>query len=135
MHEIERPKVFLVDDNVGLRSMLRELLAEAGVEVVGEADNGTAALRYIPGAACPGGLVVLMDVRMPGPVNGIEATRLLVGRCERLGVIVFTAFPGSGIEQAAIAAGAVDVLVKGAPAETIAETVRRTWSRMVAVAT
>jgi hypothetical protein len=31
MRQIERPKVFLVDDNVGLRSMLRELLAEAGV--------------------------------------------------------------------------------------------------------
>jgi DNA-binding NarL/FixJ family response regulator len=128
-----RPRVYLVDDDARLRAMLRGLLEDAGAEVVGEADDGTAAVRYIPRAAYPDGLVVLMDVRMPGPINGIEVTRLLVERCGQLSVIVFTAFPGSGIEEAAMRAGAVDVLVKGAPAQTIVAAVERAWSGMVPI--
>jgi DNA-binding NarL/FixJ family response regulator len=78
-------------------------------------------------------LVILMDVRMPGPVNGIEATRLLVNRRVDVGVIIFTAFPGTGIEQAARDAGAVEVLTKGCPAATILDAVGRAWSGMVPV--
>jgi DNA-binding NarL/FixJ family response regulator len=127
-------RVYLVDDNPRLRAMMRELLEDAGAEVVGEADDGTTAVRYIPRVAYPDGLVVLMDVRMPGPINGIEATRLLVDRCERLSVVVFTAFPGSGIDAAARDAGAVDVLIKGASPATIVEAVTGAWSRTVPVA-
>ena len=124
----QRPRAFLVDDNDGLRVAIRELLTDAGVEVVGEArDSGTALLAIPPAATSP--LVVLMDVRLPGPVNGIEATRRLLERRADVRVIIFTAFQrrrhGTG---AALAAGAVMVLVKGAPAETIVIAVRRAWS-------
>jgi DNA-binding NarL/FixJ family response regulator len=127
------PRVFVVDDNQGLRESIRELLTAAGVEVVGEAADSLDALRKIPSAAYVRGLVVLMDVRMPGPVNGIEATRLVIDRCDRVAVIIFTAFPGDGIEQAARQAGAVEVLAKGCPAEAIIDAVTRAWSAMVPV--
>jgi DNA-binding NarL/FixJ family response regulator len=128
------PRVFVVDDNHGLRVSIRELLTDAGVEVVGEAADSLDALRKIPPAAYARGLVVLMDVRLPGPLNGIEATRLLVDRCERLRVLIFTAFPGEGIEQAARHAGAVELLAKGCPAEMIVDAVTRAWSGMVPIA-
>jgi DNA-binding NarL/FixJ family response regulator len=127
------PRVFVVDDNDGLRGSIRELLADAAVEVVGEAVDGLDALRKIPSAAYLGRLVVLMDVRLPGPVNGIEATRLLLDRCQRIAVIVFTAFPGAGIERAARQAGAVDLLTKGCPAVEIVDAITREWSRMAPV--
>jgi DNA-binding NarL/FixJ family response regulator len=128
------PRVFVADDNNGLRESIRELLTDAGVEVVGEAADSLDALRKIPPAAYARGLVVLMDVRMPGPVNGIEATRLVIDRCEHVAVIIFTAFPGDGIEQAARQAGAVELLAKGCPAEAIVDAVTRAWSGMVPVA-
>lgn len=129
----DRPRVFVADDNAGLRATLRELFADAGIEVAGEAGDSTAALRTIPPLAYTAPLVILMDVRMPGPINGIEATRLLIDRCDHVAVIIFTAFPGHGIEQAARRAGAVELLVKGCPAEVLVDAVLRAWHAMVPV--
>ena len=125
----ERPSLFIVDDNEGLRASLADLFDDAGIEVVGEAGDAAEALRKVPPAAylhVP--LVVLMDMRMPGRVNGIEATRLLLDRCDGLRVLMFTAFGGPAIESAARAAGAVDVLTKGIPAAEIVAAVQRAWS-------
>ena len=121
------PRVFLTDDNAALRATLRDLFADTGIEVVGEAGDGAEALRAIPLVAGASPLVVVMDVRMPGPINGIEATRLLTARRSRAAVIVLTAFPGAGIEQAAREAGAVDVVAKGAPIAELARAVERAW--------
>lgn len=125
------PRLYLADDNDGLRASLCDLVADAGVEVVGQAGDSAEAIRAVPPAAASLPLVVLMDVRMPGPINGIEATRLLMGCCQRIAVIIFTAFPGGGIEQAARRAGAVELLAKGCPPEVIIAAVTRAWSRMV----
>jgi hypothetical protein len=40
-----RPRVFLCDDNAGLRAAIRELLTDAGMQVVGEAVDGRAMSR------------------------------------------------------------------------------------------
>src|SRR5262245_21566936 len=101
------PRAAIVDDNHALRATVRELLIDAGIQVVAEAADGMRALRTIPPAAYQLPLVVLMDLRMSGPINGIETTRLLIERCGLVAVIIFTAFPGTGIEQAARQAGAV----------------------------
>src|SRR5262245_59260556 len=101
MYQPARPRVVVIDDNAHLRASLCELLADAGIQVVAQAHDGMEALRTIPPLAAAAPLVALMDVRMPGPVNGIEATRLLIDRCAHVAVIIFTAFPGSGIEEAA----------------------------------
>lgn len=128
------PRAAIVDDNHALRAAIRELLTDAGIQVVTEAADGMQALRTIPPSAYEVPVIVLMDLRMPGPINGIETTRLLIGRCERVAVLIFTAFPGSGIEQAARQAGAVELLAKGCPAEAIVAAVTRAWARMVPVA-
>jgi DNA-binding NarL/FixJ family response regulator len=127
------PRVAIIDDNHALRATINELLTDAGIEVVAEAADGMQALRAIPPAAYQLPLVVLMDLRMPGPINGIETTRLLIDRCDQVAVIIFTAFPGAGIEQAARQAGAVELLVKGCPAEAIVAAVRQAWVGMVPV--
>ena len=62
-----------VDDDRGFREMLRDLLVEDGIEVVGEASDGGEAAR-VASEVVPD--VILMDLRMPN-VDGIEGTRLL----------------------------------------------------------
>lgn len=133
MHQPDRPRLFIADDNGALRATLRDLFVDADIDVVGEAGDSVTALRTIPPLAYRMPLVILMDVRMPGPVNGIEATRLLIDRCQHVAVIIFTAFPGDGINQAARDAGAVELLAKGCPATAIIAAVRRAWSGMVLV--
>jgi CheY-like chemotaxis protein len=57
------PRVLLVDDNPGMRRVLRGLLQDAGMQVVGEAADG---LEGVAQAAVIRPDVVLMDWRMPG---------------------------------------------------------------------
>jgi len=68
-----RPSVLIVDDHAGFRASARALLELQGFEVVGEADDGEAALeaaaRLLPD-------IVLLDVQLPG-MDGFEVAELL----------------------------------------------------------
>ena len=69
-------RVVLADDHPVVRGGLRALLRTIdGFEVVGEAEDGEAAVREVqlPGPTC-----VLIDVRMP-VLDGVEATRRVRG--------------------------------------------------------
>ena len=61
----------LVDDHDLFRTGLRNLLEEQGLQIVGEASEGSTALGLVRELAPD---VVVMDLNMPG-MNGIEATR------------------------------------------------------------
>src|SRR4051812_13163164 len=69
-----RIKVLLVDDHQMVLEGLRGFLAaDPGIDVVGEATSGDAALKLAPTLAPD---VVVLDVTMPG-LNGIETMRQL----------------------------------------------------------
>jgi DNA-binding NarL/FixJ family response regulator len=97
------------------------LKAEADIEVVGEAEDGAAAVeaaqRLHPD-------VVLMDVRMP-ELDGIEATRrLLSGPDPRPRVLVLTTFDLDEYVYEALRAGASGFLLKDAPEDRLVAAIR-----------
>ncbi len=105
-------RVLLVDDDALVRSGLRMMLAGAAqIEVVGEAEDGRAALaavdRHRPD-------LVLMDIRMP-VVDGIEATRLLRAQPSPPAVLVLTTFDADELVLRALRAGAAGFLLKDTP--------------------
>ena len=85
--------------------------AEPDLEVVGEAADGREALRARARARPD---VVLMDVRMP-VLDGLEATRLLLGRVRQPRGAVLTTFDLDEYVYEAIRAGASGFLLKSAP--------------------
>jgi len=67
------PSLLIVDDHGDFRSVARELLADEGFDVTGEAADGEQALAFVA-AEHPD--VVLLDVQLPG-MDGFEVARRL----------------------------------------------------------
>jgi DNA-binding NarL/FixJ family response regulator len=112
-------RVLVVDDHELFRTGLRELLEDAGFEV-GEAANGEAALRRVPGFAPD---VVLMDLGLPG-MAGIEATRLLREAAPATRVLVLTMSQDESRVLDALCAGASGYLLKESTLDEITVAIR-----------
>ncbi|MGR0220598.1 response regulator [Agromyces sp. ZXT2-6] len=113
MTESARPatRVLLVDDQELVRAGFRLILERAGLEVVGEAQDGAAAVAR---AAETQPDVVLMDIRMP-VMDGIEATRRIVASDEPPRVLALTTFDHDEYVYAAVRAGASGFMLKDVP--------------------
>ncbi|HEY0217879.1 MAG TPA: response regulator transcription factor, partial [Cellulomonas sp.] len=99
---------------MGFRLVLQD---EPDLHVVGEAGDGTEAIRQVEALAPD---VVLMDVRMPG-MNGIDATERIVRSGAAARVLILTTFDLDEYAFAALRAGASGFLLKDArPAELTA---------------
>ena len=109
-------RVFLVEDETLVREGLRVLLRLApGIEVVGEAIDGSEAVERIP-AAQPD--VVLLDVRLP-KLDGIGVLRTLRDAGALPPTIVLTTFHDHEIVFAALRAGARGFLLKDVSLEQL----------------
>lgn len=104
-------RVVIVDDHAMVRAGLSQLLEAApGIEVVGSAADGTAALEVVADTSPD---VVLMDLQMPG-MDGVTATREIVGSGSPAQVVVLTSYSDGERIVAALDAGAVGYLLKDA---------------------
>ncbi|WP_460785159.1 response regulator [Microbacterium tumbae] len=119
----EQPiRLVVVDDQAMLRGALSALLdLEPDMRVVGSAGDGEEALRVVA-ATRPD--VCLMDIQMPG-ADGIEATRAVRAANPATRVLIVTTFARPGYLRSALDAGASGFVVKDAPAEQLADAVRR----------
>ena len=77
-------RVLVVDDHPSFRRCARALLEAEGFDVVGEAENGTAALELAEQLAPE---LVLVDVQLPD-LDGFEVTARLLARKPRLKVVL-----------------------------------------------
>ena len=112
-------RVVVVDDQTLVRQGIRTLLDLAGIEVVGEADDGEAALAVI-GESSPD--VVLLDLRMPR-YDGIWALNRLRELGGEVPVLVLTTFDDDELVLEALRAGARGYLLKDVTVEQLARAV------------
>jgi two-component system, LytTR family, response regulator AlgR len=116
----ESLRAIIVDDEPPARGRLRRLLEELGeVEVVGEAANGSEALKLCAEIDPD---VVLLDIRMPG-MDGVEAARHLATLENPPAVIFTTAYDEHAME--AFETQAVGYVLKPVRREKLAQAIRR----------
>lgn len=120
--ETDPIRVVLIDDHTVVRRGLRSFLeAYADIRVVGEAVSGEQALERID-SWLPD--VAVMDLLMPGGMNGIETTDRLRGISPHTKVVVLTAYTDDERVVAALRAGATGYVRKDAAPELLLMAIR-----------
>ena len=115
-------KLLLADDQALVRGAMAALLnLEVDLEVVAEVERGDLVVERAQETRPD---VALLDIEMPG-LDGIAAASALREACPDVRVIVVTTFGRPGYLRRAMESGAVGFVVKDAPAEQLADAIRR----------
>lgn len=116
-------KVLLVDDHKIVRQGVRAYLETlADIQVIAEADSGSASLAAVEQNHPD---VVLMDLEMPGDMDGIAATRQIRKLRPETQVIVVTSHHQDEYIFPAVRAGAISYLLKDIEPDELAAAIRK----------
>jgi NarL family two-component system response regulator LiaR len=115
-------RVLLVDDHAVVRKGLRALLdREAGIDVVGEAEDGERAVQLVERLRPD---VILMDLEMPG-IGGVEATRQIGEAHPDAKIVVLTSHAADEDVFPALKAGAQGYLLKHSAPEDVVRAIHQ----------
>lgn len=125
--KFESPKapinLWLVDDNHGLRSTLKELLGrEAGINCTGSFASPNHVLSALASKVGPD--VLLLDIHM-GDMNGLDTIRPIKSLSRSTRVLMLTTFFDSESESRAMCDGASGFLLKSFPVEKLLTAIRQ----------
>ena len=114
--------VLIVDDHTLVRTGLKALLEiEPDISVIGEAASGETALKMVREKK-PN--IVLMDIKMPGGIDGLETTRRITHSFPDVRVIAVTSYDADPNPAKVIATGAAGFLAKNCTSEELLRAIR-----------
>ena len=119
----ERPRILVVDDELGPRESLRMILKPR--YEIATADSGEAALQTLPSFHPD---VVFMDIKMPN-MDGIELLQRIKRIDQSIEVVMITAYASLDTVKNALTHGAFEYLIKPFSRQDLEETARRALSR------
>ena len=119
-HSSETPRILIVDDDPGQRSLLNSFLRSQGFETA-TADSGERALEMLRAGKY---VMMISDVRMPG-LSGLETLRRARQEHATLPVLLVTAFTDIREAVAAMRDGAVNYLPKPIDLDELLNSVRQ----------
>src|SRR5262245_22288894 len=120
---IDRPRVLVVDDELGPRESLRMILKPA--YEIATAESGEAALETIDGFHPD---VVFMDIKMP-QMDGIELLQRIKSADPSIEVVMITAYASLETVKRALTHGAFEYLIKPFSRQDLEDTARRALAR------
>jgi two-component system chemotaxis response regulator CheY len=113
--------VLICDDAVFMRTMLSDILTQAGFAVIGQAQTGQEAVDKYRELTPD---LVTMDIVMPD-MGGIEAVKLIVQEYPEAKILMCSAMGQQSLVVEAIQAGARDFIVKPFQPSRVLEAVQR----------
>ncbi|RPF42942.1 two-component system chemotaxis response regulator CheY [Thermodesulfitimonas autotrophica] len=118
-------RVLIVDDAAFMRMMIKNILTKNGYEVVGEAENGMAAVELYKQLKPD---LVTMDITMP-EMDGIAGVKAIRAVDPNAKIIMVSAMGQQAMVMEAIQAGAKDFIVKPFQQERILQAMERVLAR------
>ena len=116
--------VVIIDDSSSIREFLKiNLSSEPDIQIVGLADNGERAIAQVEKHQPD---IVLMDIEMPGNIDGIEATRQIVWRFPNVKVLLLTSQDDKQQLNRALEAGSRGYILKNSSIQDIASIIELT---------
>jgi PAS domain S-box-containing protein len=119
----ERPRILVVDDEIGPRESLRMILKP--LYEIATADSGEAALKTLPDFNPD---LVFMDIKMP-KMDGIELLQRIKALDPTIEAVMITAYASLDTVKNALTHGAFEYLIKPFSRADLEETVRRALAR------
>ena len=116
--------VLVCDDAIFMRTMITDILSQAGYEIVGEAETGVQAVEKFKELQPD---LVTMDIVMPD-MGGIDAVREIVKIDPNAKILMCSAMGQQALVVEAIQAGAKDFVVKPFKPSRVLEAVQRVLS-------
>ena len=113
--------VLVCDDAIFMRTMITDILTQAGYEVIGEAETGAQAVEKYRQLKPD---MVTMDIVMPD-MGGIEAVREICKDNPEARILLCSAMGQQALVVEAIQAGAKDFVVKPFQPSRVLEAVQR----------
>jgi len=115
-------RILLAEDQAMVRGALSALLGlESDIDVVGAAADGESAWRELQRLKPD---VLVTDIEMPG-LTGLELAQRIQRQALPVKVVIVTTFARAGFLRRALDAGVCGYLLKDAPAEDLAEALRK----------
>jgi DNA-binding NarL/FixJ family response regulator len=115
-------KILIVDDHAVVRAGIRTLLEnEDDFLVVDEAENGMEAIKKAQSHQPD---VIVMDIRLPGGISGIEACEQILARLPQTRVLMLTSYAEDDLVKEAIRAGAVGYVLKRVGNRELVDSIR-----------
>lgn len=118
-------KIVIVDDEPVTKMDIKELLEEAGYDVVGQASNGFEAINECKTQKPD---LVIMDIKMP-MLDGLKASKKIMHDHTAGGILLLTAFYDKEFIEQAKEVGALGYLVKPLDEKSFIPTVEMCVSR------
>ncbi len=103
-----KKKILIVDDSVQTRKSLKDILLKNNYHIVGEAKNGTEAIKLIHNLSPD---IVMLDIIMP-QMGGIETLRMLRNINQNLKIIMVSAIDSIDRVKECMKAGANHYILK-----------------------
>jgi NarL family two-component system response regulator LiaR len=118
----EKISIMLVDDHsIVRRGLISFLGAFDDLEVIGDAASGEEMLQHLEHWLPD---VAIMDLHMPGGMDGIEAIRQIRALAPHTRIVVLTSYANDARVVAALRAGAIGYVRKEANPEVLLEAIR-----------
>jgi len=116
-------EVLIVDDQVSIRQMLRQMIVQLGGKVVAEAADGIEAIEKY---AITKPDMVLLDINMPR-MNGIDALKAIRSADPNAMIVMLTSQNTLPVVRECVQSGAKNFLLKNNPPDVLMNELKKSW--------